>query len=220
MTAATNLNASQFVAWPQTKHSLVAILRGVLPHEVEGIAAELIAAGLSVIEVPLNSPDAFSSIEKIVKMAPENCLFGAGTVLSVEDVDRLHDVGGRLMVSPNVVPQVIGRARDHGMVTMPGVLTPTEALGAIQAGASGLKFFPASVLGPSGIKAMMAVLPDTIEIAAVGGVSQDNFAAYRDVGIATFGLGSSLYAPGMSAHDVGVRAREIIEIYRTVFGVE
>lgn len=220
MTRSPASSADAFVAWPTLRHSLVAILRGVFPDKVEGIVAELIEAGFEAIEVPLNSPDAFSSIEKIVKMAPANCLIGAGTVLSVEDVDRLNDVGGRLMVSPNAVPAVIKRAHGYGMVTMPGVLTPTEALSAVQAGASGLKFFPASVLGPDGIKAMMTVLPAEIEIAAVGGVSQKNFDAYRDVGISTFGLGSSLYAPGATRQDVRAKARDVIDIYRDVFGVK
>lgn len=210
--------SSAYIAWPKLKHSLVAILRGVLPDEVEGVVEELIEAGFEAIEVPLNSPDAFSSIEKIVKMAPANCLIGAGTVLTLDDVDQLNDVGGRLMVSPNAVPEIISRAHGLGMVTMPGVLTPTEAFSAIKAGATGLKFFPASIIGPAGIKAMMAVLPTHIEIAAVGGVSQSNFDIYRDVGISTFGLGSSLYSPGASRQEVRAKARDVIDIYEAVFG--
>lgn len=209
---------SDFVAWPTMRRPLVAILRGLLPEEVEGVAGALIEAGFEAIEVPLNSPDAFASIEKIVRLAPENCLVGAGTVLRVDDVDRLNDIGARLVVSPNIDPDVVRRTRGHGMVSLPGVLTPSEALSAVAAGASGLKFFPASVLGPSGIKAMMAILPETIAIAAVGGVSQENFAAYRDAGISSFGLGSSLYAPGMRADQVRAMAGDVIEKYDRVFG--
>jgi 2-dehydro-3-deoxyphosphogalactonate aldolase len=122
--------------------------------ETEAIVDGLIEAGFTAIEIPLNSPDPFRSIEIAVKRAPKEVLIGAGTVLSVEDVDRLNSVGGRLMVSPNVDREVIEQRRSHGMVTMPGVFTPTEALAACAAGASALKFFPASVLGPAGINAI------------------------------------------------------------------
>ena len=132
-------------------------------------------------------------------MAPADVLIGAGTVLTTDAVDQLHDVGGRLMVTPNTDADVIARARARGMVTMPGVFTATEALLAAKCGASGLKFFPASVLGPSGITAIRAVLPEGLMIAAVGGVSDKNFADYTSAGILAFGLGSSLYKPGMTA---------------------
>src|SRR4051794_40245809 len=150
---------------------LVAILRGLRPDEADSIVGVLIECGLTAIEIPLNSPDPFRSIEIAVKMAPAGTLIGAGTVLTVADVNRLHDVGGRLLVAPNVDPEIIARARDLGMVTMPGVFTPTEALLAAKTGASALKFFPASVLGIAGISAIRAVLPPDLPIAAVGGVS-------------------------------------------------
>lgn len=134
------------IAWPKLRYPLVAILRGIRWQETEAIVGALIETGFEAIEIPLNSPEPFVSIEKAAKLAPANVLIGAGTVLSVEDVDRLNDVGGRLLVSPNVEPEVIRRAGQHGMVTMPGVFTPTEAFTAIRAGASALKFFPASVL--------------------------------------------------------------------------
>lgn len=204
--------------WPGMKRSLVAILRGIRPDEIEPVVDALVKAGFSAIEIPLNSPDPFRSIATAAAMAPEGCLIGAGTVLTVEDVDRLNDAGGRLMVAPNMVPDVIGRAASLGMLTMPGVMTPTEAFAAIDAGASALKFFPASVLGAGGIAAMKAVLPADIEIGAVGGVSERNFAAFEAVGVRTFGLGSSLYKPGMTAADVAARAAAAIAAYDTTFG--
>lgn len=201
------------VPFPPMKRPLVAILRGVKPEETAGIVDVLIESGMTAIEIPLNSPDPFRSIEIAVKRAPAGILVGAGTVLTVEDVDRLHDAGGRLMVSPNVDVDVIARARAHGMVTMPGVFTPTEALLAAKASASSLKFFPASVLGAAGITAIRAVLPAGLMIAAVGGVSDKNFADYIKAGIVAFGLGSSLYKPGMTTAEVAARANTTIEAY-------
>jgi len=205
------------IAWPTMKRSLVAILRGVKPDEIEGIGSALIEEGFEAVEIPLNSPDPFASIEALAKLAPAGVLVGAGTVLTEEDVDRLHDAGGRLFVSPNVNPAVIQRAASHGMVTMPGVFTASEALSAVAAGASGLKFFPASVLGASGIKAIRAVLPSDIEVGAVGGVSEKEFAEYAATGIRSFGMGSSLYAPGMVADEVRHRAKAPIAAYDAVF---
>ncbi|WEX87937.1 2-dehydro-3-deoxy-6-phosphogalactonate aldolase [Sinorhizobium garamanticum] len=203
---------------PPMKYPLIAILRGLKPAETEGVVGALIETGFTAIEIPLNSPDPFRSIEIAVKMAPTGCLIGAGTVLTTEQVEQLADVGGRLMVSPNVEPTVIKLAAAKGMVTMPGVFTPTEALAAAGAGATGLKFFPASVLGPSGIAAIRTVLPTDVEIAAVGGVSESNFADYAKIGIRSFGLGSSLYRPGMSAAEVEQRAKATLEAYDTVYG--
>ena len=201
------------VPFPPMKRPLVAILRGVKPEETEAIVGVLIEAGMTGIEIPLNSPDPFRSIATAVKQAPANVLIGAGTVLTAGDVDRLHDAGGKLMVSPNVDTEVLARAHQHGMVTMPGVFSPTEALLAARSGASSLKFFPASVLGASGIAAIRAVLPADVMIAAVGGVSDQNFADYIKGGVTAFGLGSSLYKPGMTAADVAARARATIDAY-------
>ena len=159
------------IPFPPMKRPLVAILRGVKPDEVPGIVGALLDAGMTAIEIPLNSPEPFRSIEIAAKRAPADVLIGAGTVLTAADVDRLHDVGGRLMVSPNVDVEVLARARDHAMITMPGVFSPTEALLAARAGASSLKFFPASVLGAAGIIAIRAVLPPDVMIAAVGGAA-------------------------------------------------
>lgn len=208
------------IPFPPMKYPLIAILRGLKPEETAGVVGALIETGFTAIEIPLNSPDPFRSIETAVKMAPEGCLIGAGTVLTTAQVEQLADVGGRLMVSPNVEPAVISLAAEKGMVTMPGVLTPTEALSAAAAGATGLKFFPASVLGPSGIIAIRAILPPELEIAAVGGVSDANFGDYAKAGIRSFGLGSSLYQPGMSAAEVRERAVATIKAYDAVYGAQ
>ncbi|UWF68699.1 MULTISPECIES: 2-dehydro-3-deoxy-6-phosphogalactonate aldolase [unclassified Brucella] len=209
---------SGHIAWPKLRYPLVAILRGIRPEETEAIVSALIETGFEAIEIPLNSPDPFTSIEKAAKLAPKNVLIGAGTVLSVDDVDRLNDVGGRLLVSPNVEPEVIRRAGSHGMVTMPGVFTPTEAFSAIRAGASALKFFPASVLGAEGIKAVCAVLPKDIPVGAVGGVSQSDFATYAAAGVTCFGLGSSLYKAGFSVADVRERAQQAVAAWDKIAG--
>jgi 2-dehydro-3-deoxyphosphogalactonate aldolase len=201
------------VAFPAMKRPLIAILRGLKPEEAEGVVGVLIESGMTAIEIPLNSPDPFRSIEIAVKKASSEVLIGAGTVLTPQAVERLHDVGGRLMVTPNVDPEVIASARERGMVTMPGVFTATEALLAAKAGASGLKFFPASALGASGISAIRAVLPADLMIAAVGGISDKNFVEYTTTGIYAFGLGTSLYKPGMTVAEVAARAKATIHAY-------
>ncbi len=206
------------IPFPSMTYPLVAILRGIRPEETDGIVTALLESGLRAIEIPLNSPDAFRSIEIAAKLAPADALIGAGTVLTVEDVAKLDAAGGRLMVSPNVDVDVITAAREKGMVTMPGVLTPTEALLALKAGATGLKFFPASVLGPSGISAIRAILPKDTLVAAVGGVSDKNFTDYTSIGVTAFGLGTSLYKPGMTADDVRQRAVTTVKAYDAAMG--
>ena len=206
------------IPFPAMKYPLIAILRGLKPEETEGVVGALIETGFRAIEIPLNSPDPFRSIEIAAKMAPADCLIGAGTVLSTEDVDALDAAGGKLMVSPNADADVISAARVKGMVTMPGVLTPTEALVAAKAGATGLKFFPASIIGPSGINAIRTILPKDLVIAAVGGVSDKNFADYTNAGIIAFGLGTSLYKPGMTAAEVRERAIVTLSAYDAAIG--
>ncbi|MGY5778763.1 2-dehydro-3-deoxy-6-phosphogalactonate aldolase [Rhizobium sp. LEGMi135b] len=206
------------IPFPPMKRPLIAILRGIKPEETADIVGALIETGFTAIEIPLNSPEPFRSIEIAAKMAPADCLIGAGTVLTVEDVDRLDGAGGKLLVTPNVEPAVISLARDKGMVTMPGVFTATEALCAARAGATGLKFFPAGVLGASGITAIRAVLPPELVIAAVGGVSDKNFADYTKAGVLAFGLGTSLYKPGMTAAEVAERAKTTIYAYDAAVG--
>jgi 2-dehydro-3-deoxyphosphogalactonate aldolase len=206
------------IPFPPMKYPLVAILRGLKSEETPAAIEALLEAGLRAIEIPLNSPEPFKSIEIAAKMAPDDALIGAGTVLTIDDVDRLDQAGGRLFVSPNVDQPVLAYAVSKGMVTLPGVFTPTEALLAARTGATGLKFFPASALGVSGINAIRAVLPPDLMIAAVGGVSDENFADYARGGIKAFGLGSSLYKPGMSADEIGRRATATIAAYDKAFG--
>ncbi|KTQ97725.1 MULTISPECIES: 2-dehydro-3-deoxy-6-phosphogalactonate aldolase [Aureimonas] len=207
------------IPWPQLRRSLVAILRGIRPEETEAIVTTLMEAGFEAIEIPLNSPDAFNSIGKAVRLGTDAHYIGAGTVLSVENVDRLADVGGRLLVSPNVDAAVLRRAGEHGMVTMPGVFTPTEAFQALAAGASALKFFPANVLGPAGVSAVRAVLPKDCEVGVVGGVSETDFEGFAKVGVRAFGLGSSLYKPGMDIQEIRARADRTILLYDRIFGL-
>lgn len=208
---------SSSVRWPKLKRDLVAILRGLTPDDCEAIVTGLIEAGFEAIEIPLNSPAPFRSIEMATRLAPDGVLIGAGTVLDAASVDRLADVGGRLLVSPNVDAAVLTRAGEKALVTMPGVFTATEALAAARLGASALKFFPANVLGPAGITAIRAVLPADLPIGAVGGVSEKGFTAYANAGIRTFGLGSSLFRPGDDAATVRARADRTIAAYDAVF---
>jgi len=201
------------VPWPDTRRALVAILRGIRPEEVEAIGEALIDSGFEMIEVPLNSPEPFASIERLARRFGADFLIGAGTVVSAEQCGKVAAAGGRLMVSPNVNAEVMAVAHAHGMVTMPGVFTATEAYQALSLGASALKFFPASVLGPGGIAALRAILPPDAVLGAVGGISETNFGAYAAAGIRTFGLGSSLYRPGMSAEEVRRTASAAIKAY-------
>ena len=209
---------SQTAPFPKLKRGLVAILRGLKPAEAIAIGQALFDAGIEAIEVPLNSPEPFSSIARIVEALPKTALVGAGTVLTATDVDGLHKAGGRLLVSPNIDAEVMARAMQYGLVTMPGVFTPTEAFQAIRLGASALKFFPASVLGAAGISAIRAVLPAQTLVGAVGGVSEKDFAGYKAVGVTVFGLGSSLFKPGMSVDEVAVRAHAAVTAWDAVFG--
>ncbi|ESY21133.1 2-dehydro-3-deoxy-6-phosphogalactonate aldolase [Mesorhizobium sp. M0871] len=209
---------TQTAPFPKLKRGLIAILRGLKPSEAVAICQALFDAGIEAIEVPLNSPEPFSSIASIVTALPKTTLVGAGTVLTSSDVDALAKAGGRLLVSPNIDAEVMARAMHHGMVTMPGVFTPTEAFQAIRLGASALKFFPASVLGPSGISAMRAVLPADTVVGAVGGVSDKDFAGYKAAGVTAFGLGSSLFKPGMSVDEVASRAQAAVTAWDAAFG--
>ena len=203
--------------WPILKRGLVAILRGVKPDEVLGIGEALVAAGFEAIEVPLNSPEPFVSIELLANRYHSKCLIGAGTVLTPTDVMRLADAGGQLLVSPNVDEAVLAEAERQGLITMPGIFTPSEAFRALQAGASALKFFPASALGAGGIGGVKAVLPKSTVLGAVGGVTDADFAVYAKVGVTVFGLGSSLYKPGATAAEVGERARAAVAAWDRVF---
>ena len=175
---------------------LVAIIRGVTPQDAQATAAAIFEGGIRIIEVPLNSPRPFDSIEIIAKSFGGRALVGAGTVLNTDDVQRVKSVGGRLIVAPNMNEEVIRAAVDAGMVSTPGVFTPTEAFAAIAAGAHALKLFPAEAASPAVVKAQKAVLPKNMPIIAVGGVRIDNVEAWLEAGTDGFGLGSGLYKPG------------------------
>jgi len=198
---------------------LVAILRGVEPAAAVPIGEALVAAGITVIEVPLNSPEPFESIAALVRALGDRAVVGAGTVLATQDVERLAATGARLLVAPNTDAAVIGAARARGLVAMPGVFTATEAFAALAAGADALKFFPASLLGPSGIAALKAVLPGPTPLYAVGGVGPADFAAYLGVGCAGFGLGTSLYRAGDGPQEAALKARTAVDAYDRACGV-
>ncbi len=189
---------------------IIAILRGLTPSEAIPIGAALIEAGIDRIEVPLNSPDPLESIRLMATSFAGQATIGAGTVLTVEDVNRVADAGGRMIVSPNMNPEVIRESRRLGLESYPGVFTATECFAAIAAGATGLKLFPADQTGPGLLKALRAVLPADVPVYAVGGVGPSNFADWFAAGAQGFGIGTSLYRPGDSADLVGGRAREMV----------
>lgn len=192
---------------------LIAILRGVRPDEAGEMAVVLADAGIGMIEVPLNSPDPYASITEMVAAVGDRAVIGAGTVLDAGDVDRVAAAGGRLVVSPDCNPAVIGRTKELGLASFPGVMTPTEAFSALRAGADGLKFFPAELIGPTGLRAMRAVLPPDVRCYAVGGAGPETFADWFAAGATGFGIGSALFKPGRSVADVRTRARGLVAAY-------
>lgn len=195
------------------RRKLIAILRGIEPAEAADVANVLIETGISCIEVPLNSPDPFDSIEKIASLYGDHALIGAGTVLKVGDVQRVHDAGGQLIVSPNTNIEVIKKTVALGIKSYPGALTPTECFTALEHGASGIKIFPAFVIGHEGVSAVRAVLPPATELYMVGGISNENMKAWIDAGANGFGIGSSLYKPGRSLTEIESAARDIVKAY-------
>ncbi len=192
---------------------LIAILRGITPAEAPAIGEVLIKAGITRIEVPLNSPDPLDSIASLVTRFGDQAQIGAGTVLTAEQAAQVFRVGGRLIVSPNCNTEVIRATKSLEMQSFPGVMTPTECFAALAAGADGLKFFPAFLVGQSGLKAIRAVLPPETPLYMVGGVGPDSFADWRAAGAHGYGLGTSLYTPGTSAETVASRAAETVAAF-------
>ncbi len=194
---------------------LIAILRGVTKDEVIAVATVLIDAGISSIEVPMNSPEALVSISKLAEAFGDQVLIGAGTVLTREDVDNVANAGGRMIVSPNCNPDVIRATKSHLMFSYPGVMTATECFAALEHGADGLKFFPSFLLGTAGLSALKAVLPASAETYAVGGVGPDNFKEWINAGVTGFGIGTGLFKPGFTTDEVARRAHAIVAAYDT-----
>lgn len=200
------------------KRNLIAILRGVQPTEALEIGTALIDAGIDCIEVPLNSPQPLDSIAALAEAFGTKALIGAGTVLTAEQVDAVAEAGGKLIVSPNADPDVIARTVTRGLQSWPGVYTASECFAALKAGANGLKIFPAFQMGPTGLKALRDVLPKDAAVFAVGGIGAVDFAIWRDAGADGFGIGGALYKPGLSAAEVGTRAREMVAAYDEAYG--
>ncbi|MBY5931915.1 2-dehydro-3-deoxy-6-phosphogalactonate aldolase [Tateyamaria omphalii] len=192
---------------------IIAILRGITPDEAVPVTDALVDAGITRIEVPLNSPQPFDSIGKMLEAHGDHAMIGAGTVLDVRDVEKLHKMGAHMVVSPDANASVIVATKQAGMMSFPGVMTPTECFAALHAGADGLKLFPASLLGVDGLKAIGAVLPTGTKTYAVGGVGPANFAEWFAAGITGFGIGSALYKPSMSVADVASRAADMVAAY-------
>ena len=211
------LNASptpkQALAQAMAQLPLIAILRGLTPAEAPAIGQALVDSGFALIEVPLNSPEPLESIAALTKLFPQ-ALIGAGTVLNTQQVKDVHAAGGRLIVSPNFNLAVVTQALALGMVVLPGVATPSEAFAALDAGAHGLKLFPAEMISPATVKAMRAVLPKDTALMPVGGITPDNMAAYRAAGASGFGLGSALYAPGKSVQAVQQQAQAFVRAFK------
>ncbi|MBP8062105.1 MAG: 2-dehydro-3-deoxy-6-phosphogalactonate aldolase [Polaromonas sp.] len=211
MTLATN--PTQTLAQAMAQLPLIAILRGLTPAEAPTIGEALVSSGFAIIEVPLNSPEPLQSIAALTQQFPQT-LIGAGTVLNAQQVKDVHAAGGRLVVAPNFNPAVVAQALALNMVVLPGVATPTEAFAALDAGAHGLKLFPAEMISPATVKALRAVLPKSAALMPVGGITPDNMAAFRAAGASGFGLGSALYAPGRPAAQVQEMAQAFVRAWQ------
>jgi 2-dehydro-3-deoxyphosphogalactonate aldolase len=206
-------NPASILAQALAQLPLIAILRGLTPAEAPAMGEALVSSGFAIIEVPLNSPEPLESIATLNRLFP-NTLIGAGTVLNSQQVKDVHAAGGRLVVAPNFNPAVVAQALALNMVVLPGVATPTEAFAALNAGAHGLKLFPAEMISPATVKALRAVLPKAAALMPVGGITPDNMAVYRAAGATGFGLGSALYAPGRSAQAVQQQAQAFVRAFK------
>jgi 2-dehydro-3-deoxyphosphogalactonate aldolase len=193
---------------------LIAIIRGVTPDEAVVIGRALFDGGMRIIEVPLNSPDPFASIERIAADLGDEALVGGGTVTDPADVARVRDSGGRIVVSPNTNIKVIAATAEAGLVSCPGYFTPSEAFAALDSGATALKLFPAEAASPRVVKAQRAVLPTDVPLVIVGGVTADSMRGWLDAGAEGFGLGSGLYTPGQSPEETVGKARAYVEALR------
>lgn len=189
---------------------VIAILRGVTPAQVLAVADALRAGGIGIVEVPLNSPQPLDSIAQLARQFGDELLIGAGTVLTPEAVDQVADAGGRLLLSPHFDAAVVRRTKARGLLSMPGVATPSEGFQALAVGADALKLFPAEMLGPPVMKAWRAVFPRAVPMFAVGGIGEHNLAAFKAAGAAGVGTGSSLYVPGISPSELTARARALV----------
>jgi len=189
---------------------IVAILRGVKPDEVEAVAEALADSGIFVVEVPLNSPQPFDSIGRLAKRFGDAMLVGAGTVMNTDAVQRVADVGGKLIVTPHADIKVTAKAKASGLFAVPGFFTPTEAFALLEAGADALKLFPAEAVSPSVLTAMRAVFPPDAAVLAVGGVNAATIASWHKAGAAGYGVGSSIYKPGIAAAEVRVKAKALV----------
>ncbi len=195
---------------------LIAILRGIRPEEAIPIGEVLIEAGFVALEVPLNSPEPFASIQRLAKAFGKRALIGAGTVLQLAAIEAVASAGGRMVVMPHGEPAVIRTAKAKGLLCVPGVATPTEAFTALQAGADALKLFPAEALPPNVLKAWRAVLPKDLWLLPVGGITPEAMAPYLAAGANGFGLGSALYRAGMSAAEVARAAQAFALAWRAL----
>ncbi|MBP5945393.1 MULTISPECIES: 2-dehydro-3-deoxy-6-phosphogalactonate aldolase [Pseudomonas] len=198
------------------QNGLIAILRGLHPQEAAAVGEVLYAAGFRVIEVPLNSPSPYESIAILRKALPADCLIGAGTVLTPEQVELVKEAGGQVIVMPHSDAKVLRAAKAAGLYLSPGVATPTEAFAALEEGADILKLFPAEQMGPAVVKAWLAVLPAGTILAPVGGITPDNMQVFIDAGVKGFGLGSGLFKSGMSVEQVAANAKAYVAAWKAL----